>query len=199
MITFELFYDQFNQEDYYPEKIHVGRYKANSIEELEAKIEKLNKRTLWDESRYLLQNWHYEIIDEEVEYLKEPEDFLMVLVISFNIEQNYLYAYITSSGDGWDYETAIDNMTPGTKYTEYLSSNIKEVKLFTVVDPEKYSSWIDLYDGELEGALKRAEHYINWSVYKEEVKKNLLAKIDKYRKDLKARDGKFKRFKSQDK
>ena len=199
MITFELFYDQFNQEDYYPKKIHVGRYKANSIEELEAKIEKLNKRTLWDESRYLLQNWHYEIVDEEVEYLKEPEDFLMVLVISFNIEQNYLYAYITSSGDGWDYETAIDNMTPGTKYTEYLSSNIKEVKLFTVVDPAKYSSWLDLYDGELEGALKRAEHYINWAVYNEEVKKNLLAKIDKYRKDLKARDGKFKRFKSQDK
>ena len=187
MITFELFYDQFNQEDYYPDEIHVGRYKANSIEELEAKIEKLNKRTLWDESRYLLQNWYYEIVDEEVEYLKEPEDFLMVLVISFNIEQNYLYAYITSSGDGWDYETAIDNMTPGTKYTEYLSRNIKEVRLFTFVDPEKYSSWIDLYDGELEGALKRAEHYINWSVYKEEVKKNLLAKIDKYRKDLKAK------------
>ena len=187
MITFELFYDQFNQEDYYPNKIHVGRYKANSIEELEAKIEKLNKRTLWDESRYLLQNWYYEIVDEEVEYLKEPEDFLMILVISFNIEQNYLYAYITSSGDGWDYETAIDNMTPGTKYTEYLSRNIKEVRLFTFVDPEKYSSWIDLYDGDLEEALKRAEHYINWDVYDEEVKKNLLAEIDKYRKKLKAK------------
>ena len=197
MITFDLFYDQFNQEDYYPDEIHVGRYKANSIEELESKIEKLNKRALWEESRYLPQNWHYEIVDEEVEYLKEPEDFLVALVISFNIEKNYLDAYITSSG--WDYETAIDNMTPGTKYTEYLSSNIKEVKLFTIVDPEKYSCWLDLYDGELEGALKRAEHYINWSVYKEEVKKNLLAKIDKYRKDLKARDGKFKRFKSQDK
>ena len=43
MITFDLFYDQFNQEDYYPDEIHVGRYKANSIEELESKIEKLNK------------------------------------------------------------------------------------------------------------------------------------------------------------
>ena len=192
MITFELFYDQFNQEDYYPDEIYVGRYKANSIEELEDKIEKLNKRALWEESRYLPQNWHYKIVDEEVEYLKEPEDFLVALVINFNIEKNYLYADITSSG--LDYETAIDNMTPGTKYTEYLSRNIKEVRLFTFVDPEKYSSWIDLYDGELEGALKRAEHYINWSVYKEEVKKNLLAKIDKYRKDLKARDGKFKRF-----
>ena len=134
------------------------------------------------------------INDEKIKYLQEPEDFLAVLVISFNIEQNYLDAYITSSGR--DYETAIDNMTPGTKYTEYLSSNINEVKLFTIIDPEKYSCWLDLYDGELEGALKRAEHYINWSVYKEEVKKNLLAKIDKYRKDLKARDGKFERFKS---
>ena len=50
---------------------------------------------------------------------KEPEDFLVALVISFNIEKNYLDAYITSSG--WDYETAIDNMTPGTKYTEYFN------------------------------------------------------------------------------
>ena len=197
MVTFELFYDQFNQEDYYPDEIHVGRYKANSIEELESKIEKLNKRALWEESRYLPQNWHYEIVDEEVEYLKEPEDFLVAFVISFNIEKNYLCAYITSSG--WNYETAIDNMTPGTKYTEYLSSNINEVKLFTIVDPEKYSSWLDLYDGELEEALQRAEHYINWAVYKEEVKKNLLAKIDKYSKDLKARDGTFERFKSKDK
>ena len=32
MVTFELFYDQFSQEDYYPDKIHVGRYKSNSIE-----------------------------------------------------------------------------------------------------------------------------------------------------------------------
>ena len=194
MITFELFYDQFNQEDYYPDEIHVGRYKANSIEELESKIEKLNKRALWEESSYSPQNWHYEIVDEEVEYLKEPEDFLVALVISFNIEKNYLCTYITSSG--WNYETAIDNMTPGTKYTEYLCRNIKEVRLFTFVDSDKYSCWLDLYDGELEEALQRAEHYINWSVYKEEVKKNLLAKIDKYRKDLKARDGKFKRFKS---
>ena len=123
---------------------------------------------------------------------KEPEDFLAVLVISFNIEQNYLDAYITSSGDG-DYETAIDNMTPGTKYTEYFPRNIKEVKLFTIVDPEKYSCWLDLCD-ELEEALKRAEHYINWGVYDEEVKKNLLAEIDKYRKKLKAKYGKFKRF-----
>ena len=122
---------------------------------------------------------------------KEPEDFLAVLVISFNIEQNYLDAYITSSG--WDYQTAIDNMTPGTKYTEYLSRNIKEVKLFTIIDPDKYSCWLDLYD-ELEEALQRAEHYINWAVYKEEVKKNLLAEIDKYRKHLKAKEGKFKRF-----
>ena len=192
MITFELFYDQFNQEDYCTDEICVGRYKANSIEELEDKIEKLNKRALWEESRYLPQNWHYKIVDEEVEYLKEPEDFLVALVINFNIEKNYLYADITSSG--LDYETAIDNMTPGTKYTEYLSRNIKEVRLFTFVNPDKYSCWLELYDGELEEALKRAEHYINWGVYKEEVKKNLLAKIDKYRKDLKARDGKFKRF-----
>ena len=56
------------------------------------------------------------INDEKIKYLQEPEDFLAVLVISFNIEQNYLDAYITSSG--WDYQTAIDNMTPGTKYTE---------------------------------------------------------------------------------
>ena len=109
---------------------------------------------------------------------------MVVLVISFNIDQNYLDAYITSSG--WDYETAIDNMTPGTNYTEYLSKNIKEVRLFTIVDPDKYSCWLDLCE-ELEEALKRAEHYINWSVYKEEVKKNLLAKIDKYRKDLKTK------------
>ena len=34
MINFELFYDQCNQGDYYPDEIHVGRYKANSIEEL---------------------------------------------------------------------------------------------------------------------------------------------------------------------
>ena len=135
------------------------------------------------------------IDDEKIKYLQEPEDFLVVLVISFNIEKNYLYAYITSSGDGWEYQTAIDNMTPGTKYTEYLSRNIKEVKLFTIIDPDKYSCWLDLCE-ELEEALKRAEHYINWSVYDEEVKKNLLAKIDKYRKDLKARDGKFERFKS---
>ena len=193
MITFDLFYDQFNQEDYYPDEIHVGRYKANSIEELESKIEKLNKRALWEESRYVPHNWHYEIVDEEVEYLKEPEDFLVALVISFNIEKDYLYAYITSSG--WDYETAIDNMTPGTKYAEYFpSNNIKEVRLFTFVEPDKYSCWLDLYDGELEEALKRAEHYINWGVYDEEVKKNLLAEINKYRKDLKAKDGKFKRF-----
>ena len=131
------------------------------------------------------------INDEKIKYLQEPEDFLVVLVISFNIEKNYLDAYITSSG--WDYETAIDNMTPGTKYTEYLSSNIKEVKLFTVVDPAKYSCWLGLY-GDLEEALKRAEHYINWGVYDEEVKKNLLAEIDKYRKKLKAKEGKFKRF-----
>ena len=135
-------------------------------------------------------NWHYELVnDEKIKYLKEPEDFLVVLVISFNIEQNYLDAYITSSG--WDYQTAIDNMTPGTKYTEYLSSNINEVKLFTIVDPEKYSSWLDLYDGELEEALKRAEHYINWAVDKEEVKKNLLNEINSFRKDLKNRTGKF--------
>ena len=134
------------------------------------------------------------INDEEIKYLQEPEDFLAVLVISFNIEPNYLYAYITSSGNGWDYQTAIDNMTPGTKYTEYLCRNIKEVRLFTFVDSDKYSCWLDLYDGELEEALKRAEHYIDWGVYNEEVKKNLLAEIDKFRKDLKAREGKFKRF-----
>ena len=64
---------------------------------------------------------------------------------------------------------------------------MREVSLYTFIDPDKYSSWLDLYDGELEEALKRAEHYINWSGYKEEVKKNLLAKIDKYRKDLKAK------------
>ena len=129
------------------------------------------------------------INDEEIKYLQEPEDFLAVLVISFNIEQNYLDAYITSSG--WDYETAIDNMTPGTKYTEYLSRNIKEVRLFTIIDPDKYSCWLDLYDGELEEALKRAEHYINWAVNKEEVKKNLLNEINIFRKDLKNRTGKF--------
>ena len=197
MIIFDLFYDKFCKGNYYPDEIRVGRFKAESIEDLDSKIDKLNTRSKYEESRYMPHNWHYELVnDEKIKYLKEPEDFLVVLVISFNIEKNYLYAYITSSGDGWEYETAIDNMTPGTKYTEYLSSNINEVKLFTIVDPEKYSSWLDLYDGELEGALKRAEHYINWSVYKEEVKKNLLAKIDKYRKDLKARDGKFERFKS---
>ena len=119
------------------------------------------------------------------------KDFLAVLVISFNIEKNYLDAYITSSG--WDYQTAIDNMTPGTKYTEYLSRNIKEVKLFTIIDPNKYSCGFDLYD-ELKEALQRAEHYINWAVYNEEVKKNLLAEIDKYRKHIKAKEGKFKRF-----
>ena len=122
---------------------------------------------------------------------KEPEDFLVALVISFNIEKNYLDAYITSSG--WDYETAIDNMTPGTKYTEYFPRNIKEVRLFTFINPDKYSCWLELY-GDLEEALKRAEHYINWGVYDEEVKKNLLAEIDKYRKKLKAKYGKFKRF-----
>ena len=118
------------------------------------------------------------------------EDFLVVLVISFKIEQNYLDAYITSPGDGWDYETAIDNMTPGTKYTEYFPRNIKEVRLFTIIDPDKYSCWLDLYD-ELEEALKRAEHYINWAVNKEEVKKNLLNEINIFRKDLKNRTGKF--------
>ena len=128
------------------------------------------------------------INDEEIKYLQEPEDFLAVLVISFNIEQNYLDAYITSSG--WDYETAIDNMTPGTKYTEYLSRNIKEVRLFTIIDPDKYSCWLDLCE-ELEEALKRAEHYINWAVDKEEVKKNLLNEINIFRKDLKNRTGKF--------
>ena len=132
------------------------------------------------------------INDEKIKYLQEQEDFLVVLVISFNIDQNYLDAYITSSG--WDYETAIDNMTPGTKYTEYFPRNIKEVRLFTFVNPDKCSCWLELYDGELEEALKRAEHYINWGVYDEEVKKNLLAEINKYRKDLKAKDGKFKRF-----
>ena len=193
MVIFDLFYDKFCQEDYYPDEIHVGRYKAHSIEELESKIEKLNKRALWEESRYVPHNWHYELANEEIEYLQEPEDFLVALVISFNIEKDYLYAYITSSG--WDYETAIDNMTPGTKYAEYFpSNNIKEVRLFTFVEPDKYSCWLDLYDGELEEALKRAEHYINWGVYDEEVKKNLLAEINKYRKDLKAKDGKFKRF-----
>ena len=193
MVIFDLFYDKFCQEDYYPDEIHVGRYKANSIEELESKIEKLNKRALWEESRYVPHNWHYELANEEIEYLQEPEDFLVALVISFNIEKDYLYAYITSSG--WDYETAIDKMTPGTKYAEYFpSNNIKEVRLFTFVEPDKYSCWLDLYDGELEEALKRAEHYINWGVYDEEVKKNLLAEINKYRKDLKAKDGKFKRF-----
>ena len=128
------------------------------------------------------------INDEEIKYLQEPEDFLAVLVISFNIEQNYLDAYITSSG--LDYETAIDNMTPGTKYTEYLSRNIKEVRLFTIIDPDKYSCWLDLCE-ELEEALKRAEHYINWAVDKEEVKKNLLNEINTFRKDLKNRTGKF--------
>ena len=193
MVIFDLFYDKFCQEDYYPDEIHVGRYKANSIEELESKIEKLNKRALWEESRYVPHNWHYELANEEIEYLQEPEDFLVALVISFNIEKDYLYAYITSSG--WDYETAIDNITPGTKYAEYFpSNNIKEVRLFTFVEPDKYSCWLDLYNGELEEALKRAEHYINWGVYDEEVKKNLLAEINKYRKDLKAKDGKFKRF-----
>ena len=193
MVIFDLFYDKFCQEDYYPDEIHVGRYKANSIEELESKIEKLNKRSLWEESRYVPHNWHYELANEEIEYLQEPEDFLVALVISFNIEKDYLYAYITSSG--WNYETAIDNMTPGTKYAEYFpSNNIKEVRLFTFVEPDKYSCWLDLYDGELEEALQRAEHYINWGVYDEEVKKNLLAEINKYRKDLKAKDGKFKRF-----
>ena len=190
MVIFDLFYDKFCQEDYYPDEIHVGRYKANSIEELESKIEKLNKRALWEESRYVPHNWHYELANEEIEYLQEPEDFLVALVISFNIEKDYLYAYITSSG--WDYETAIDNMTPGTKYAEYFpSNNIKEVRLFTFVEPDKYSCWLDLYDGELEGALKRAEHYINWAVDKEEVKKNLLNEINIFRKDLKNRTGKF--------
>lgn len=193
MVIFDLFYDKFCQEDYYPDEIHVGRYKANSIEELESKIEKLNKRALWEESRYVPHNWHYELANEEIEYLQEPEDFLVALVISFNIEKDYLYAYITSSG--CDYETAIDNMTPGTKYAEYFpSNNIKEVRLFTFVNPDKYSCWLELYDGELEEALKRAEHYINWGVSNEEVKKNLLAEINKYRKDLKAKEGKFKRF-----
>ena len=193
MVIFDLFYDKFCQEDYYPDEIHVGRFKAESIEDLESKIDKLNTRSKWEESRYVPHNWHYELANEEIEYLQEPEDFLVALVISFNIEKDYLYAYITSSG--WDYETAIDNMTPGTKYAEYFpSNNIKEVRLFTFVEPDKYSCWLDLYDGELEEALKRAEHYINWGVYDEEVKKNLLAEINKYRKDLKAKDGKFKRF-----
>ena len=193
MVIFDLFYDKFCQEDYYPDEIHVGRFKAESIEDLESKIDKLNTRSKWEESRYVPHNWHYELANEEIEYLQEPEDFLVALVISFNIEKDYLYAYITSSG--WDYETAIDNMTPGTKYAEYFpSNNIKEVRLFTFVEPDKYSCWLDLYDGELEEALKRAEHYIDWGVYNEEVKKNLLAEIDKFRKDLKAREGKFKRF-----
>ena len=192
MIIFDLFYDKFCQENYYPDEIRVGRFKAESIEDLDSKIDKLNTRSKWEESRYVPHNWHYELANEEIEYLQEPEDFLVALVISFNIEHNYLYAYITSSG--WDYETAINNMTPGTKYTEYFSRNIKEVRLFTFVDPNKYSCWLDLYDGELEEALKRAEHYINWGVYDEEVKKNLLAEIDKYRKKLKAKYGKFKRF-----
>ena len=193
MIIFDLFYDKFCQENYYPDEIRVGRFKAESIEDLDSKIDKLNTRSKWEESRYVPHNWHYELAnDEKIKYLQEPEDFLVALVISFNIEHNYLYTYITSSG--WDYETAINNMTPGTKYTEYFSRNIKEVRLFTFVHPNKYTCWLDLYDGELEEALKRAEHYINWGVYNEEVKKNLLAEINKYRKDLKAKDGKFKYF-----
>ena len=68
---------------------------------------------------------------------------------------------------------------------------MREVSLYTFIDPDKYSSWLDLYDGELEEALKRAEHYINWAVDKEEVKKNLLNEINIFRKDLKNRTGKF--------
>ena len=193
MVIFDLFYDEFCQDNYYPSTKHAGRFKAKSIEEIDTKIEWLNKRARWDESYYVPHNWNYEIVPEEVPPFNNPEEFFKVgLVISFNLNGNNLWVYLTTYG--LEYDKARNQTTPGTKYTELLRNDIRDVKLFTFIDPDKYSCWLDLYDGELEEALKRAEHYIDWGVYKEEAKKNLLAEIDKFRKDLKAREGKFKRF-----
>ena len=194
MVIFDLFYDEFCQDNYYPSTKHAGRFEAKSIEEIDTKIERLNKRSRWDECHYAPHNWHYEIVPEEIPPFNNPAEFFKVgLVISFNLDGNYnLWVYLTTYG--LEYDKARNQTTPGTKYTELLRNDIRDVKLFTFIDPDKYSYWLDLYDGELEEALQRAEHYINWAVDKEEVKKNLLAEIDKFRKNLKAREGKFKYF-----
>ena len=187
MIIFDLFYDKFCQEGYYPDELHAGRFKAESIEEIDSKIEQLNKRASWDESHYVPHNWHYKIVPEEIQPFNNPDEFFKVgLVVKFNLDRTTHNLWVCLSTYGLEYDKARNQTTPGTKYTElFTSGDMREVRLYTFIDPDKYSSWLDLYDGELEEALKRAEHYINWAVNKEEVKKNLLNEINIFRKDLK--------------
>ena len=193
MIIFDLFYDEFCQDSYFPNELHAGRFKAESIEEIDSKIEQLNKKASWDESHYVPHNWHYEIVPEEIPPFNNQDEFFKVgLVISFNLDRTTHNLWVCLSTYGLEYDKARNQTTPGTKYTELFGSgDMREVRLYTFIDPDKYSCWLDLYDGELEGALKRAEHYINWAVDKEAVKKNLLNEINIFRKDLKNRTGKF--------
>ena len=138
-------------------------------------------------------NWHYKLVPEEIPPFNNPDKFFKVgLVVKFNLDRTTHNLWVCLSTYGLEYDKARNQTTPGTKYTELFGSgDMREVRLYTFIDPDKYSCWLDLYDGELEEALKRAEHYINWAVDKEEVKKNLLNEINIFRKDLKNRTGKF--------
>lgn len=193
MVIFDLFYDKFCQDNYFPNRIHAGRFEAESIEEIDSKIERLNKRARWDESHYVPHNWHYEIVPEEVPPFNNPEEFFKVaLVVKFNLDRTTHNLWLCLSTYGLEYNKARNQTTPGTKYTElFVRGDIREVRLYTFIDPDKYSNWLELYDGELEEALQRTEHYINWAVDKKEVKNNLLNEINSFRKDLKNRTGKF--------
>lgn len=196
MITFDLFYQKFCQDNYFPSELHAGRFKAESIEEIDSKIEQLNKRASWDESHYVPHNWHYEIVPDEIPHFRNPHEFFKIaLIVSFNLWRTNYNLDVHLSTYGVEYDNAMSQTTPGTKYTELLSErDIREVRLYTFIEPDKYSNWLELYDGELEEALQRAEHYINWAVDKEKVKNNLLNEINHLRKNLKARKGKFKYF-----
>ena len=66
MIIFDLFYDKFCQGNYYPDEIRVGRFKAESIEDLDSKIDKLNTRSKYEESHYMIHIWHYNLINDEI-------------------------------------------------------------------------------------------------------------------------------------
>ena len=88
MIIFDLFYDEFCQDSYFPNELHAGRFKVESIEEIDSKIEQLNKKASWDESHYVPHNWHYKIVPEEIPPFNNPDKFFKVgLVVKFNLDR----------------------------------------------------------------------------------------------------------------
>ena len=191
MVIFDLYYEIFYMEDYYPHKIHEGTYTAESEEEIKNKVDHLNRRAFWNQSKYDPCNWSYEIKKVPYKRMAESKPFKVGLVVDFSLTEKFVYVDLQTVGV--TYEEAL---AEGRDYVEILRGQKRDtVSLYTFINPNKYTGWLDLYDHELAGAIAKARHHADWAISEEDVRTYTFKKFDEILKDLKERRNQFRYLK----